>query len=308
MTQIAYLLVSGGATNVVVAQAKTLAGTGDGVVVQYDGAAPRSNHKRIAETLGDYPNVVVSTRRMIGDRRDWSMVRATIHAARVGLAQFPDASHFYLMSETCVPIKPAAHIRAALATDDRDFVESRPLLGSEGDWLRYRHVISPLRWPRLYQSSVGWQRKLGLTRTAPADLQMMAGSPWWCLRRASVMRILDFMAVRPDIKRFFRTTAYPAETVFQTLTRHLVPGFQVVPKSPTFTVTATEARALDHAMLMKRPEFFVSEAESAAVALRPGLLDLYRKGPPHLLTGLDVMTQQQAVMADHTAADLAQTG
>jgi hypothetical protein len=57
----------------------------------------------------------------------------------------------------------------------------------------------------------------------PADLRIMIGSQWWCLRRRTAEAILAFLARRPDVMRFFRTTWIPDETFFQTLVRHLVP-------------------------------------------------------------------------------------
>jgi hypothetical protein len=68
----------------------------------------------------------------------------------------------------------------------------------------------------------------------PADIQVMIGSQWWCLRRRTVEAVLDFIRDRPDVVRFFRTTWIPDETFFQTLVRHLVPDREIVSRSLTF--------------------------------------------------------------------------
>jgi diadenosine tetraphosphate (Ap4A) HIT family hydrolase len=68
----------------------------------------------------------------------------------------------------------------------------------------------------------------------PADIQVMIGSQWWCLRRRTVEAVLDFIRERPDVVRFFRTTWIPDETFFQTLVRHLVPDREIVSRSLTF--------------------------------------------------------------------------
>jgi hypothetical protein len=68
----------------------------------------------------------------------------------------------------------------------------------------------------------------------PADIQVMIGSQWWCLRRRTVEAVLDFIRKRPDVVRFFRTTWIPDETFFQTLVRHLVPDREIVSRSLTF--------------------------------------------------------------------------
>ena len=62
----------------------------------------------------------------------------------------------------------------------------------------------------------------------------MIGSQWWCLRRATIEAILEFIRDRPDVIRFFRTTWIPDETFFQTLVRHLVPEAQIRSRSLTF--------------------------------------------------------------------------
>jgi hypothetical protein len=62
----------------------------------------------------------------------------------------------------------------------------------------------------------------------------MIGSQWWCLRRSTIERILEFTRERPDVMRFFRTTWIPDETFFQTLVRHLVPGTEIRSRTLTF--------------------------------------------------------------------------
>lgn len=46
--------------------------------------------------------------------------------------------------------------------------------------------------------------------------------------------ILDFLQMRPDVKRFFSTTWIPDETFFQTLVRHLIPKAEIDNRTPTF--------------------------------------------------------------------------
>jgi hypothetical protein len=58
------------------------------------------------------------------------------------------------------------------------------------------------------------QRRLELERKVPADIQVMIGSQWWCLRRRTVEAVLDFIRERP-------TCAL--------LPHHLDPGRDVLP-------------------------------------------------------------------------------
>lgn len=48
----------------------------------------------------------------------------------------------------------------------------------------------------------------------PEDLEMMIGSQWWCLRRLTIEKVLDFCKHRPEVPRFFATTWIPDETFF----------------------------------------------------------------------------------------------
>ena len=62
----------------------------------------------------------------------------------------------------------------------------------------------------------------------------MIGSQWWCLRRQTIEKILDFVKKRRDVLRFFSTTWIPDETFFQTLVRHLVPAHEIQTRPLTF--------------------------------------------------------------------------
>lgn len=62
----------------------------------------------------------------------------------------------------------------------------------------------------------------------------MIGSQWWCLRRATVEKLIAFCDERPDVMRFFATTWIPDETFFQTLVRHLVPDREIRTRALTF--------------------------------------------------------------------------
>ena len=113
----------------------------------------------------------------------------------------------------------------------------------ESDWIKtgmkearliYRHFFNERRQPFLFYNSFQLQRYFGLTRKIPADLQVMIGSQWWCLRRQTIEKILDFVKKRRDVLRFFSTTWIPDETFFQTLVRHLVPAHEIQTRPLTF--------------------------------------------------------------------------
>ena len=79
-----------------------------------------------------------------------------------------------------------------------------------------------------------FQKRFGLKREIPADIQVQIGSQWWCLRRQTIEKILDFTKQRRYVVRFFRTTWIPDETFFQTLVRHMAPEKEIHARTLTF--------------------------------------------------------------------------
>ena len=241
MTQIAYILLCHKNPGGVIAQAERLTQAGDCVAIHHDAGAPRADHRRMREALDDMPGVMVARRRVRCGWGEWSLVQATLNALAAAEAAFPRATHFYLLSGDCMPIKSRDYARAKLEADDADYIESFDFYtsgwiktGLRGDRLIYRHIFNERQQKRLFYASLNAQRRLGLERAIPADVQVMIGSQWWCLRRTTVEAILRFCRERRDVVRFFRTTWIPDETFFQTLVNHLVPTEEIRRRTPTF--------------------------------------------------------------------------
>ncbi|HDR29376.1 DUF5928 domain-containing protein [Rhodovulum sp.] len=241
MARIAYILLCHKAPDEVIGQARRLSAAGDFVAIHHDGRAPAGDHAAIRAALAGDPGVVFARRRVKCGWGEWSLVEATLEALRAALAAFPQASHFYMLSGDCMPIKTAEYAHAFLDARDVDHIECFDFLRS--DWIRtgireerliYRHPFNERRHRRLFYATLAVQRRLGLRRAIPADLRVMIGSQWWCLRRRTVEAVLDFIRVRPDVVRFFRGTWIPDESFFQTLVRHLVPAAEISARAPTF--------------------------------------------------------------------------
>ncbi|MEO0991968.1 MAG: DUF5928 domain-containing protein, partial [Pseudomonadota bacterium] len=195
--------------------------------------------------------------------------------------------HFYLISGDCMPIQSARAIRAELAPGDRDWIETVDF--HEGGWIRtgltderlaYRHYFNERNQKALFYASMGLQRRLGLTRQTPADMVIRIGSQWWCLRRGTVERILDFCRARRDVVRFFRTTWIPDETFFQTLVPHLVPEAEIENRPPTFLMFSDYGMPVTfyddhHDLLTGQDAFFARKVSAEAEELRERLGALY---------------------------------
>ena len=241
MAQIAFLLLCHKDPEAVIEQALGLTAAGDGIAIHFDARADAASFARIKEALGSNPLVTFARARVRCGWGEWSLVQATILAAEAALLAFPRATHLYMLSGDCMAIKSAAYAHALLDREDADFIESVDFL--DGGWIKtgikeerlvFRHWVNERRHKRLFYLSLDLQRRLGLRRAVPADLQVMIGSQWWCLRRRTVEAILRFRRRRPDVMRFFRTTWIPDETFFQTLVRHLVPEGEIRSRTLTF--------------------------------------------------------------------------
>jgi hypothetical protein len=241
MARIAFILLCHKNPEAVIRQAEQLTAAGDCISIHYDGRSSAEEDRRIRAALAGHPAVTFPSRRIRCGWGEWSLVAATLEAVRAALSAFPEATHFYLLSGDCMAIKSAAHAHARLDEEDRDLIETVDFF--TGGWIRtgmveerliYRHWFNERRQEQLYHASLGLQRWLGLERSLPKDLRIMIGSQWWCLRRRTVEAVLDCIAKRPDIVRFFRWTWIPDETFFQTLVRHLVPAAEIRSRPPTF--------------------------------------------------------------------------
>ncbi len=164
-----------------------------------------------------------------------------MNAVEAAVEAFPRATHFYMLSGDCMPTKTAEYAHQFLDSAEVDYIESFDFFSS--DWIKtgikeerliYRHYFNERTQKWLFYTSMNLQRRFGLTRKVPADIQMQIGSQWWCLRRRTMEWVLDFVRKRRDVMRFFRTTWIPDETFFQTIVRHLVPEHEIRSRTLTF--------------------------------------------------------------------------
>ncbi|PRY92740.1 core-2/I-Branching enzyme [Hasllibacter halocynthiae] len=286
MARIAFLLLAHKDPDAVVAQAERLTATGDHVAIHFDASAPKGTFRRIHAALRDNPGVAFARRVRCG-WGEWSLVQATLNACEAALEAFPGATHFYMLSGDCMPIKSARYARAFLDREDADLIESFDYF--ESDWIKtgfkeerlvYRHWFNERTQKRRFYAAFALQRRLGITRAVPADLRMMIGSQWWCLRRATLERVMAFRARRPDVMRFFRTTWIPDETFFQTLVRHLVREEEIRPRTPTFLMFSDYGMPVtfyndQYDLLLSQDFLFARKISPEAMDLKARLGDLW---------------------------------
>ncbi len=241
MAKIAFILLCHKDPDAIIQQARQLTAVGDYISIHFDARAPREAFEKIRSALSDNPSVAFAKKRIKCGWGAWSLVQATLYAVEAAVDAFPRATHFYMVSGDCMAIKSAKYAHDFLDTHDCDYIESFDYF--ESDWIKtglkeerliYRHWFNERTQKRWFYWSFWTQRRLGLTRAIPQDLQIMIGSQWWCLRRRTIEWIIDFTKKRRDVMRFFRTTWIPDETFFQTLVRHLVPEAEIQTRTLTF--------------------------------------------------------------------------
>ncbi len=287
MAKIAFILLCHKDPDAIIDQARRLTAAGDCMAIHFDARADRAHFDRITAALRDNPNVTFARRRIKCGWGEWSLVQASLLAIEAAETAFPRATHFYMLSGDCMAIKSAEYIHRFLDENDADFIESFDFL--ESDWIKtgireerliYRHFFNERARKWLFYASMELQRRLGLSRKVPSDLQIMIGSQWWCLRRQTIERILDFSRDRPDVMRFFRTTWIPDETFFQTLVRHLIPEREIRTRTLTFLMFSDYGMPVtfynDHYDLLLSQDFlFARKVSPGATELKRRLGDLF---------------------------------
>jgi len=287
MANIAFILLCHKDPEAIVQQAQQLTAVGDYISIHFDARAPREAYALIQDALKDNPNVAYASKRVKCGWGEWSLVQATLHALKAAVEAFPRATHFYMVSGDCMAIKSAKFAKELLDKDDCDYIESFDFF--ESDWIKtgmkeerliYRHFFNERTQKTLFYQSWWAQRKLGLERDIPADLQVMIGSQWWCLRRRTVEWILDMTRSRPDVMKFFRSTWIPDETFFQTLVRHLVPEAEIRSRTLTFLMFTDYGMPVtfynDHYDLLLGQDFlFARKISPEASSLKEKLGRLY---------------------------------
>ena len=287
MAQIAYILLCHKDVSSIIAQASQLTAAGDAVTIHFDARAPADEFEKLRTSLSDNPLVAFSRKRVKCGWGEWSLVDATLQAMRTALDAFPRATHLYMLSGDCMPIKTAEYVHDFIEQGDVDYIECNDFF--ESDWIKtgfkeerliYRHYFNERTRAKSFYAAFNLQKRLGLTRSLPKGIRVMIGSQWWCLRRHTVEAVLELIAQRPDITRFFRTTWIPDETFFQTLVAHVVPANEIENRTLTFLMFTDYGMPLtfynDHYdLLLAQDYLFARKISPEATRLKARLGKLY---------------------------------
>ena len=118
-----------------------LAAAGCPVVIHIDKPVNPPAFARFRDALSDLPDVRFSPRFRC-EWGSWGMVAATQAAATQLLAEFPQVRHVYLMSGSCLPLRPVAElISTRIRTPTSSKARQPPM--SPGPWAACRRNASP---------------------------------------------------------------------------------------------------------------------------------------------------------------------
>jgi len=293
MAKIAFILLCHKDPEAIIRQAEMLTAAGDFMSIHFDARAKPAHFARIKDALADNPNVTFARKRIKCGWGEWSLVQASLYAVEAAVDQFPRATHFYMLSGDCMAVKSAKYAHEFLDAADVDYIESYDFF--ESDWIKtgmkedrliYRHFFNERTQPKRFYAAFNLQKKLGMKRHIPTDIQVQIGSQWWCLRRRTIEWILEFTRKRRDVMQFFRTTWIPDETFFQTLVRHLIPENEIRTRTLTFLMFTDYGMPVtfynDHYdLLLSQDYLFARKISPEATELKKRLGALYADDDAH---------------------------
>jgi hypothetical protein len=248
------------------AVARHWARAGAPVVVHVDRRVPQVQFAAMQAACADVPAIGFS-RRYPCEWGTFGLVRATQAAAEQMLAYHPEVRHCFLVSGSCLPLRPLHELRDYLAGHpDTDFIESVTTTdvgwtmgGLDAERFTLRFPFSWRRNRRLFDAYTRLQRRLGMTRHIPLGLVPHLGSQWWCLTRRTLSAILNDPN-RPVYDRYFRRVWIPDESYFQTLAR--LHSSRIESRPLTLSKFDREGKPHvfydDHLQLLRRSDCFVA--------------------------------------------------
>lgn len=181
------------------------------------------------------PEVALTKERVKVSWAGYSMIRATLALMREGLARFPDAERFVLLSGLDYPARPLEDLVTLFEEKPRhNFIRAYDILASRWDRkkilnMRVMDQVLPFapRGPlgaavnfinrlqrRIDREITNWKWR---KREYPFDMKPASGSQWWALTREAVEYILRFVDENPEFCRYYERTYAPDEHFIHTI-------------------------------------------------------------------------------------------
>ncbi|SLN25158.1 Core-2/I-Branching enzyme [Pseudoruegeria aquimaris] len=236
------------------------------VVIHVDRRVPDDEFRPFVDSLSELENIRF-TRRLKCDWGTWSLVEASQIASEMMLEKYPQVSHVYLSSGSCLPLRPVQELIDYLAERPKtDFIESATtedvpwtVGGLDKERFTLRFPFSWKKHRKLFDAYVRLQRLVRFKRRIPPGLVPHMGSQWWCLTRQTLSAILQDPD-RATYDAYFRRVWIPDESYYQTLAR--LYSTRIESRSLTLSKFDFQGKPHifydDHLQLLRRSDCFVA--------------------------------------------------
>ena len=186
------------------------------------------------QELSDIPDVTFISDRVRVYWGGWSQVEASLRLMRAARDHHPSFARFALLSGACYPLRGSVALRDFLLADNTEHIavarldREKPLKrltrwhfeggnrtsGSKAAFIRLLNTVTLCGPPRN-----AWKALDGF---APHS-----GSNWWTLTREAVEIIMHTTQTRPELVEFYRHSAFPDESFFQTVLANSLPPARI---------------------------------------------------------------------------------
>ncbi len=228
MAVVAYILLAHESAAQVGGVADVLAGADPTchVVVHYDANAPATEWDKLQRRYSDSQRIHLVKDRVRCGWGEFGLVDGVVRALRLIREKGIDHSHAYLISGSCMPVRPLAQLNSFLdGNPDTDFIQSHDkswiLDGLREERYEYRFWFNFQSQKWLFRRALDVQRLLKIKRKFPKGLEPRFGSQWWCLTRETCAKVLEWIDGNPKAYAFFRDMWIPDECFFQTVVYHV---------------------------------------------------------------------------------------
>lgn len=205
-------------------------------IIHFDANASKADFDTLASNIQEFPKLSLVENRVKCAWGGFSLVQAVLNAIQQASDLGKSYDYVVLLSGACLPCRPIEQLERFLAENaGREFIEAEDETWMVGGYRKERYQqyfllpASPVP-SKAEHRFVALQKLLGIKRTPPDRLEVRFGSQWWALTWKTCANIVNYLAQRPDVVRFFRRTYIPDEMVFPTLVwrladRQAITGF-----------------------------------------------------------------------------------
>jgi hypothetical protein len=186
--------------------------------IHIDGKTDRETHSKIVNQLQDIPSVYFVKRHKCF-WGDFNIIKATIEAINNLISSKIEFDYAILLSGQDYLIKSNAYLEHFLEKHKKqEFIEFCSLHSPENKWYKqggYYQSLKRIEWWHLrYRSKHLCLQK---QRRFLPGMEPYGGSQWWCLSKACLKYVQDFVERNPAFVNYFKYTFIPDELFFQTI-------------------------------------------------------------------------------------------